>query len=314
MILTRKKLNMAPIVLFVFNRPHHTRQTVNSLKANLLAEQTDLIVFSDGPRNFADEVLISEVRHVIASITGFKSIKLIERETNYGLAHSIENGITAVLKTYGSVIVLEDDMVVHRLFITYMNRLLEYYEKEEKIWHINGYMYPIQPQQNFEIFLLRIMSCWGWATWRDRWAKYRKDPLHLKQRMDREKILKFDLDGYVPYWSQVIDNLNGRADTWAVFWYATIFEHNGLCVSPSHSLVSNVGLDGTGTNCGIRFFKVRENLLPENFQELANVKLPSVFEESGEYVELIKRCFKFDRLVRRFLRTPYHKIKNFMKK
>jgi len=44
-------MNLAPIVLFTYNRPWHTRQTVEALKKNELAQDSELFIFSDGWKN-----------------------------------------------------------------------------------------------------------------------------------------------------------------------------------------------------------------------------------------------------------------------
>jgi len=44
-------LNLAPIVLFTYNRPWHTMQTVEALKKNELAQESELFIFSDGWKN-----------------------------------------------------------------------------------------------------------------------------------------------------------------------------------------------------------------------------------------------------------------------
>ena len=51
------------------------------------------------------------------------------------------------------------------------------------------------------------------------------------------------------FWSQIEANLRGTLNTWAIFWYATIYEHSGLCLNPVISFVDNIGLDGSGENC-----------------------------------------------------------------
>ena len=42
---------LAPIILFVYNRPWHTRKTIEALQKNELADQSDLIIYSDAPKN-----------------------------------------------------------------------------------------------------------------------------------------------------------------------------------------------------------------------------------------------------------------------
>ena len=43
-------MDLAPVVLFVYTRPWHTRQTIESLLKNEIARDTELFIFSDGPK------------------------------------------------------------------------------------------------------------------------------------------------------------------------------------------------------------------------------------------------------------------------
>lgn len=164
----------APIVLFVYNRPWHTRQTLNSLLTNELAKDSDLIVFSDAPKSPDAAILVTEVRSLLNGITGFKSVRIIERDNNWGLSKSIIEGVTEVVNIYGKVIVLEDDIVTSASFLQFMNQALDYYEKENRVWHISGWNYPIDTEGLGDAFLWRFMNCWGWATWADRWINFEK--------------------------------------------------------------------------------------------------------------------------------------------
>ena len=44
-------MRLAPIVHFTYNRPVHTRQTIDALLKNEYAAESDLIIFSDAPKN-----------------------------------------------------------------------------------------------------------------------------------------------------------------------------------------------------------------------------------------------------------------------
>lgn len=94
------------------------------------------------------------------------------------------------------------------------------------------------------------MNCWGWATWSDRWRHYERDAEKLVREFSPEDIWRFNLDGVENKWDEVIANTDGRINTWAVFWYATIFKHGGLCLNPVCSFSRNIGFDGTGVHCG----------------------------------------------------------------
>lgn len=241
---------IAPIVLFVYNRPWHTRQTVESLQKNVLANQSDLIIFSDAAKTIEANPQVQEVRDYLKTIGGFNSVSIVEREENFGLAKSIIQGVTEIVKQYGKIIVLEDDIVTSPAFLQFMNQALEFYENEKKIWHISGWNYPINVEGLGDVFLWRVMNCWGWATWADRWQYFEKNPDALIKNWSIEEKFRFDLEGSGLFWDQVEANVTGKINTWAIFWYATIFQNKGLCLNPSVSYVENVGHDGSGENCG----------------------------------------------------------------
>jgi len=240
---------LAPIVLFVYNRPDHTKRTIEALQKNELASESELYIYSDAPKNKEDEKQVKEVRSYIHEIDGFKKVTIIEREKNWGLADSIIDGVTKIVNEYGKIIVLEDDLVTSPCFLRFMNDALEYYEDEKRVWHISGWNYPIRRQISPKTFLWKKMNCWGWATWDDRWSFFEKNPSKFVHEFPKEKIREFDLDGVENNWQQLLDNMHKKIDTWAVFWHLTIFKHDGLCLNPVTSFIDNIGLDGSGTHC-----------------------------------------------------------------
>ncbi|MBI5007634.1 MAG: glycosyltransferase [Nitrosomonadales bacterium] len=242
-------MTTAPIALFVYNRPEHTRRTVEALQKNALAQESDLIVFSDAPKSQSQTEAVREVRQYIHRIGGFKSIVIVERETNLGLARSIIDGVSRVVDAQGRIIVLEDDLVTSPYFLDFMNRALDAYQDDEKVMHISGYMFPIDQTDLPETFFLRTASCWGWATWSRAWQHFEKNPGLLPGEFDASAIRRFDMDGANSFWAQVEQNAQGLIDTWAVFWYASVFKKNGLCLHPRVSMVNNIGHDDSGEHC-----------------------------------------------------------------
>ena len=150
---------VTPIALFVYNRLGHTQRTIEALKKNILAEDSDLIVFSDAQKSEAEADAVCEVRKFIREIDGFKSVSLVEREVNLGLARSIIDGVTTIVSKYGRIIVLEDDMVTSQYFLTYMNEALEKYADDDRVVSIHGYVYPVK-QSLPEAFFLPGADCW----------------------------------------------------------------------------------------------------------------------------------------------------------
>ena len=241
---------LAPIVLFVYNRLEHTRQTVAALRNNELARESELFIYSDAPKNVGVKAKTDEVREYIKSINGFKRVTLIKREKNLGLAASIIDGVTKIVNKYGKVIVIEDDLVTSPYFLNFMNDALEFYKDKDKVWHISGWNYPIESNGPDDVFLWRVMNCWGWATWAKNWNFFEKDASYLLKSFSEDEIKEFNLNGVEDFFEQVRANVESRANTWAVFWYATIFKNNALCVNPVISYVNNIGFDASGVHCG----------------------------------------------------------------
>jgi len=240
----------APIVLFVYARPDHTRRTVEALLANPEAAESDLIVFSDAAKTSEKYLSVEEVRHYIETVEGFRSITVYHRTYNYGLAKSIIEGVTQVLHNYDTVIVLEDDMVTSPYFLDYMNEGLKRFAGDDRVISIHGYVYPVASSLP-ETFFLRGADCWGWATWQRGWALFNSDGQFLLSELKRQKLLKaFDFNGAYGYSNMLKGQINGTNDSWAIRWYASAFLANKLTLYPGHSLVHNIGNDSSGTHCG----------------------------------------------------------------
>ncbi len=279
-------MTLAPVVLFVYNRPWHTMQTVEALKKNVFANKSKLFIYSDGPKNKESEERVRKVRKYIKSINGFKKVIIIKREKNWGLADNIIDGVTTIINKYGKIIVLEDDLVTSPYFLKFMNEALEFYKNEKKVWHISGWNYPIETEGLEDVFLWRVMNCWGWATWADRWKYYEKNIDKIIESFSEQDIYRFNLDGIHNFWEQVIGNKKGEINTWAIFWYATIFKNNGLCLNPSQTFVKNIGHDGSGVHCDkIDLYNCKISVKPE-FNFTTNIK------ENSIAVERIKSFYK----------------------
>lgn len=238
----------APIALFVYNRPEHTRQTVEALQKNDLSRKSDLFIFSDAPKSVAQTEVVHEVREYIRQITSFQSVTIVEREMNFGLARSIIEGVTELCEKYGRVIVLEDDLITSPHFLRFMNDALEVYKDEERVMHISGCVYPIEEMEE-ETFFFRVPLCWGWATWDRAWKHFVKNN-DVMLKFDREMRKDFSIDGTYHYWKQIEDNKRGLINTWFVYWYAALFLQGGLALFPGRKLVKNIGMDGSGVHCG----------------------------------------------------------------
>ena len=247
--------DFSPVVLFVYNRPLHTEQTIEALKRNIFADQSDLYIFSDGPKLETDNKQIAEVRKYIKQIRGFKSIHIIEQDNNMGLANSVISGVTSVINSYGKVIVLEDDLVTSPYFLKYMNEALEFYKNESQVFSISGYNHPpnlMKFPENYlnDIYFNYRNSSWGWGTWKDRWEKVDWEVADFNDFIkDRRAQNDFNRGGedLTPMLKAQVE---GKIDSWAIRWSYSHFCNNGLSVCPVFSYVNNIGMDASGTHCG----------------------------------------------------------------
>ena len=241
---------LAPIALFVYNRPVHTSMTVDALRKNILANKSDLVIFSDAPKAGVSENKVHEVREYIHQIDGFKSLTIIERSANFGLADSIIEGVTKLCNDFGKVIVLEDDLITSPYFLQYMNDALDFYEKEENVVAVDAYMYPIKSTMP-ETFFLKDPGCWGWATWQRGWVLFEANGSKLLEQLKDKNLEKvFDYDGAYPYTKMLMDQVKRKNNSWAIRWYASIFLQDKLALHVGKSLVHNIGNDNSGTHGG----------------------------------------------------------------
>lgn len=291
---------LAPIVLFVYNRLHHTRETVQALIRNDLSAQSRLFIFSDGAKDDSSKESVEAVRKYINTIKDFHSISVTYRSKNIGIADNIINGVSEIVSSYGKVIVLEDDIVTSKYFLKYMNDALDKYDKCEKVMHVSGYMFPIFWHRLPQTVFYRSSSCWGWATWARAWKYFKRDPEYIMNHFTPSLVNYYNIDGAINFWQQIEQNKSGLIRTWSAFWSANIILNKGLCLHPARSLVRNIGHDSSGMNCGSssiynvalndKTIKYFENDITESELLLKRIrKYFNVFNNPGLYIRAYNR-------------------------
>ena len=242
-------MNLSPIVLFVYNRPWHTQQTVEALQKNELASESELVIYADGAKNEEGKENVDEVRRYIETVEGFRKVTIIKREKNWGLAESIIDGVTSIVNSYGKIIVLEDDLVTSPYFLKFMNEALEMYKDEMKVASIHGYIYPIEELPG--TFFIRGADCWGWATWKRAWDIFEEDGAKLLSQVNSRGVQNdIDFNGNYPYVKMLKNQIKSKNNSWAIRWYVSAFLKNMLTLYPGKSYIQNIGNDDSGTHCG----------------------------------------------------------------
>lgn len=253
--------NLAPIALFVYNRLEHTKKTIEALKKNYLAEESELFIFSDGGK-LGDEENVEKVRAYIKNVRGFKNVHIIERENNWGLAKSVITGVTNVINDFGKIIVLEDDIVCSSFFLEFMNRALFKYQACSNVFSVSAYSYLANEESEGipDTYFLKLVCSWSWATWKSKWEYFDSNALGCRRlKWDRKLRKQFNYDNANDWCSMLMMQMRiqmkylifpPKIDSWAIRWYWSVFKHKGLTLFPRESLVENIGFDGSGVHCG----------------------------------------------------------------
>jgi hypothetical protein len=244
-----KSASVSPVALFAYRRPDHLRRTLEKLRGNAEASQTELFVFCDNARDTSAADGVAAVRQLVQEgDLGFAATHVVLRDSNHGLARNITEGVSQVLAIRETVIVVEDDIAVSPFFLRFMNEALGYYRDNPAVGSISGYCYPVTDPVP-ETYFIRGADCWGWATWRDRWSAYNPDGRALlKELKARNLCHAFDFDGAMGFVQMLEEQIAGLNDSWAVRWHASCFLRDLLMLYPGRALAHNIGQDGTGTH------------------------------------------------------------------
>lgn len=286
---------LAPIVLFVYDRKEYVQKLINSLSRNDLSKESELFLFSDGPKNEHDKGKVDAVRAYLEEIKNlkiFKNVYIRYSKENKGLAKSVIGGVSEVIEQYGKVIVLEDDLIVSPHFLKFMNQSLDYYEKDTRVWSVSGFTRDIEYLRNIDkdmYFAYRAQS-WSWGTWKDRWEKADWEVKDYKRFKKNFALRRAFNKGGNDMASMLDRQQCGKINSWAIRWCYTQFKNNGYTVQPQKTLVQNSGQDGSGTNCNyIREFSDLSNKQEWEFREFSeDVDINSELKKTRKHIPMWK--------------------------
>ena len=281
---------LAPIALFVYNRPEHTRRTVESLRANELAPHSDLFVFADGAKNESAVSTVEAVRKFVRAIEGFKSVTVIERERNLGLATSVITGVSQLCEKFGRVISVEDDLLTASDFLIFMNYALERYVNEPRIFSVSGFNFSVNPpeQYPYDAYCSYRSMSWGWGTWKNRWEKADwsvSDYESFSRDKNQQRLFNRGGEDLARILAQ---QMAGRLDSWSIRWDYVHFKHNALALLPVVSRVLNIGFDGSGVHC--RHATLKQQEIQSEWR--TEYRLPTILEADRFYATEIQRLHR----------------------
>ena len=303
-------MQYAPIVLFTYNRADHTKQAVESLLKNEEAKDSDLFIFSDGPKNEKAKKGVEENREYIRTLKdvngNFKSVTIIEREKNWGLANSLIAGITEIVNKYGRVIVVEDDLILSPYFLQFMNEALEKYKDEDKVASISAFLNPIDCEAP-ETFFLRYFACWGWAIWKRGWDILNMDANALLKQL-RWKKSNFNIKDSHNFYGMLYCQKVGLIDSWAIRFYASQFLEGKLQLFPGKSMAIQTGTDGSGTHGTVADHKYDKMQLSMEPIHIGDINI----EESKVMYDAFSRFYSTGQ--KRTIKMEWERFKSFIRR
>lgn len=269
--ITRLNTEIAPVVLFVFNRPHLTTQTFERIRQ---ARPRRLFVVADGPRvGYPDDrELCRATRRIVSSPDWECELRTCFAEENHGNGQRMSSGLDWVFQQCEEAIVLEDDCVPNRSFFTFCTTLLTYYRDDNRVMHISGDNFQDGIRRGMgSYFFSRYSLSWGWASWARAWRQYDFTMRDWPAARDEGWLRSFlDDPAEIRYWTTIFERLyRGLIDTWDYQWLFACWRHNGLSIQPNANLVSNVGAGPDATHhkaphstIGIPTLELKELLHP----------------------------------------------------
>jgi GT2 family glycosyltransferase len=299
--------SLAPIVLFAYNRPIHTQKVLDALAQNREAKNSVLYIFCDGAKEDAsDETIqkINETRTIVKLEKRFTKVIINENKENKGLANSIIDGVTEIVNRYGTIIVLEDDIIPSQGFLKYMNDAIKLYFNDPQVGCIHAWNWDIKNRNYHEsTFFLKGADCWGWGTWKRAWAKFVPDGRKLLQTIESKNLVfEFNRSNTFNFVEMLKNQIDGKNDSWAIRWHASLFIKNMYCLYPIRPIVKNIGLDNSGFHCG----ELKLTQKPVNNIEICRIPINESDWFINSYSELLR---KGDHLIKNL----WQRLKTFLK-
>lgn len=242
-------MSPAPVFVSVYNRPDHFQKCISALQAADLASETLLYIASDKEKEDSEKDAVEKVRSIIRGIRGFKKVVPFLRERNLGFPKSINDAWYPVLKDHGSAIFLEDDVLVAKGFLRFMNLALTKYENHPRVQAVCGWSWASHPAWPKTHYFLRAFSAWGFGCWYHKEYETEKFPETAQRFMNRWHLLA-KANRIMPHALHFLKKIGEEgAPITDISKSLACIENDHFCVFPKKTLIQNIGHDGTGLHC-----------------------------------------------------------------
>ncbi|WBU88808.1 glycosyltransferase family A protein [Cellulophaga omnivescoria] len=274
-----------PIVVVAYNRPKSLQRLLTSLsKADYPNTDIDLIISID---NGSDNDSVLNVANNFNWDFGNKKVEY--QQVNLGLRkHIIQCGDLSTV--YGSVIVLEDDLLISPNFYNYTVSALDFSKDKQYVAGISLYNHQFNVHKGehfnaiddgYDNWYFQFASSWGQAWSADHWRDFKNWYNKGQDIANNTKVPK-----YVRSWSE---------KSWLKYNIAYLVEKNLFFLYPKVSLSTNFSDAGTHVGIGSNLYQVSLQLGLKKkyfFSELKDSK--SVYDAFFENNYLKKYFYDYD--------------------
>ena len=242
--------NLAPVAITVYDRPKHFQKCLHHLAKAKGAETTEVLIFIDAPKCENVELTQKTILEICRNQKGFKSIFTIMPNENLGASGNLQRLLKYMSEEYDYFIVIEDDIICSRNFLTFMNRGLHTFKNDDDIQSISAYNIPDFTSDD-ELYLSKYTNAWGLGYWSTKsllpYLLYSHNPYTEIQ----EKSLKAKVKQYHPKLKKLLKqiNVNNKLNDIQATFYN--IKNDAYQLRPTKSLTQNIGFDGSGEHCGI---------------------------------------------------------------
>jgi hypothetical protein len=148
-------------------------------------------------------------------------------------------------------IILEDDCLPSQSFFWFCEELLERYRDDIRVGLISGFnVENSSVDVETSYFFSKYPHIWGWASWQRFWNDYSVTLYGWENALDWNDMRFFFDKKEAEFWKKLFHGIELRKiDTWDTQVTFCCFKKKYLTVTPSISLVSNIGhgIDATHT-------------------------------------------------------------------
>ncbi len=277
--------NDIPVLLITYKRPKNTKKLINILLENKIS---NIFIYNNGPIDDRDLEDCKSTKDVVENYTkSYQNISALYKKKNTGLKYNIPEAIDWVFEKFDKVIILEDDCIPNNFFFLFCKQLLKKYENDLSIGQISGSNFINQRgykrKNQDSYFFSKIINCWGWATWKNRWSNIHDIEMSNWPAIKKEKVIEkyFDNKKNSDYFNKIFNNNYPNNVIWDRAWFLTNIIHKRLTIIPDKNLISNIGFDNKASGPN-----------PKKYNSLIHEKLNFPLQHP-KIIEADKDCDQF---------------------